>query len=72
MPAGGRMKNTQIGVERGYEGGAGSLRRVLCDLDESLKGIFRSAEMTASCEAFRQAMRDIDENVRRMNKPRNL
>jgi hypothetical protein len=73
MPADARMKNTQIGMDRSCEGSAGqSLRKVLDDLDESLKGIFQSAEMTASCEAFRRAMQDIDENVRRMSKPRGL
>ncbi len=67
------MKNIQIGVDRVYVGGAGqSLRKVLYDLDESLKGIYQSAELMASCEAFRRAMRDINENVRQMNKPRNL
>jgi hypothetical protein len=73
MPAGGRMKNTQIGMDRGYEGGAGqNLRKVLRDLDDSLKGIYQSAELTASCETFRRAIRDINENVRQMNKPRDL
>jgi hypothetical protein len=70
MPAGGRMKNLQIGLDRGYDAGAVQrLGKVLYDLDESLKGIYPSVELTASCEAFRRAMRDIDANVRRMSRP---
>ena len=64
------MKNLQIGADLGYDGGAVQrLGKVLCDLDESLKGIYPSVELTASCEAFRRAMRDIDANVRRMSRP---
>lgn len=67
------MKDAHIGGDRDCEGSAGqSLRKVLYDLDESLKGIFQSAEVTASCEAFRRSMQDIDENVRRLSKLRNL
>jgi hypothetical protein len=42
------------------------LRKVLDNLGERLNAEAPSAEMMASFEAFGRAMRDIDENVRRM------
>ncbi len=72
MPAGARMKDAQVEPDRSDEGAAGhGWRKVLYDLDESLKAFYESAQLTESCEAFRSAMRDVRANVRQMNKPRN-